>query len=186
MTSISYIHDLEKMKPLINILIRSHRPEKLKACLSSISEQTYENKLIWLDENGGGMPDFTYNGLCNKLKAKIDDGWFFFLDDDDTLWSSTSLAEIAEHLANPNEAVICQFSRNGWLKPTDEMIKGECFIEGQIGMPCLFLHHSQKDVANIPSTENGDFLWISEVVSKLTPKYVPVIVVNSPQRSRGK
>ena len=174
------------MNPLINILIRSHRPDMLKNCLASVSEQTYENKLLWLDENGGAMPEFTYNNLCNKLKALISDGWFFFLDDDDTLFQPEALARISLHLDDTETAVICQFIRDGWKKPSDDMIQAKAIVPGQIGMPCLFLHSSKKDIADIRPTEDGDFLWIKEVASKMAVKFVPLIVVNSPKRNFGK
>jgi hypothetical protein len=173
------------MPELINILIRTHRPNKLKECLSSVSLQNYDDKLIWLDENGGGMSDFSYNTLCNNLKAKVSDGWFFFLDDDDVLFSESSLSEISKHLTDPEVAVICQFCRNGFVKPANFMIRERQIIEGQIGMPCLFLHHSKKHIADIPATENGDYLWIKKVAELMEVKFVEVIVVNSPTRSYG-
>ena len=171
---------------MINILIRTHRPDKFKLCMESIAEQTYKDITVIPHENEGGLPDFEYNLLCNDLKARVEDGWFFFLDDDDTLFQPESLSRISIHLDDPEKAVICQFIRDGWKKPSDDMIRLRSIVPGQIGMPCLFLHHSKKDIADIRGTEDGDFLWIKEVASKMEVKFVNVIVVNSPKRNFGK
>lgn len=171
---------------MINILIRTHRPELLTRCLTSVGQQTYTDTMVLLSENKGNMPGYSYNSLCNELKSRVTQGWFFFLDDDDYLFHNNVLAEIAEHLSDPETAVICQFLRNGWKKPNDHMILYEELVEGQIGMPCLFLHHTKKDLADIQPVENGDFLWINEIKSKMKVKFVRQIVVNSPRRSYGK
>ena len=58
-------------------------------------------------------------------------------------------------------------------------------ISGKIGLPCIFLHHSKKNIADVQATEDGDYRFIKEVASKMPVKFVKQIVVNSPKRSYG-
>ncbi len=169
---------------MINILIR-HKPSRtaeLTACLNSITAQTYKHFHIqvYRDRETNPKP-YHYNLFCNELKAQVTEGWFFFLDDDDYLNTPTALADIAKHLTNPNEAVICQMKRDERrIKPRTAEI-----ISGKIGMPCMILHHTQKDLADIPAEDNGDYLWIKAVTSKIPYKFVEKILVCSPKRNYG-
>lgn len=170
------------MGEVINILIRHKPPRRITPTLESISMQTYRHVNISIYQDNAPAPfPFHYNLFCNELKDKVTDGWFFFLDDDDFLNSPTALADIAPHLTNPNEAVIVQFKRGEHkVKPRNGEI-----ISGKVGMPCLILHHSQKHIADIQAEDNGDFLWIKAVTSKIPYKFVPKILVNSPCRNYG-
>jgi len=120
------------------------------------------------------------------MKAAINDGWFFFLDDDDMLNSPDALQQVAQELTNTKQAVICQFKRGEHkLKPTGGDIRNRVIRSGGVGMPCLILHHSQKHIADIPAEDNGDYLWIKSVCEKLPVKFVEKILVNSPKRNYG-
>lgn len=170
--------------PLINILIRTMptREAALTRCLQSVREQTYKNYNLFIhnDKSVTKFP-YHYNLFCNEMKAEINDGYFFFLDDDDFLLDNTALERVAKHLTDKNEAVICQMIRqDGRVKPVSHDIRS-----GKIGMPCLILHHSHKHIADIPAEDNGDFLWIKEVSEKLAVRYVDLVLVNSPRRGYG-
>lgn len=188
-------------KPLINILIRTTkgRLELLDRCLKSIYSQTYLNTniIICYDyDDFPAMPSFYvqpnlalgayyYNDYCNFLKAKVPNGWFFFLDDDDYLVNGTALERIAQHFEG-NSAIICQMSRdNGKVKPSDELMDLRQITSGKIGLPCLVLHSDHIALSDIAPVENGDYLWIKSITNAVEPKFVKEVLVHSPKRSFG-
>src|SRR5690242_2433625 len=129
-------------QPLINILIRtSNRPELFTRCLESVRQQTYKNYHIvvgydrftaldyipedlekWSVSAHDESQPYYYDIYCNILKMTVKHGWFFFLDDDDTLATPTVLEELAAHLTEPG-AIICQMLRNNFPKPRGNYIK---------------------------------------------------------------
>ena len=155
-------------------------------CMESIAEQTYNDIVVIPHENEGGLPDYEYNLLCNDLKDRVEDGWFFFLDDDDTLFNRDAIAGLVPFLNDPETAVICQFMRGTWAKPPYDFIREGVIADGHIGLPCLVLHSSKKNIADIKNAENGDYLWIKEVSEKMPVKFVQHVLVNSPKRNYGK
>jgi hypothetical protein len=133
----------------------------------------------------GPRKDFSYNLLCNDLKADVPkDSYFFFLDSDDTL-TPGAIERIKPHL-RPDTAIICQFYRGQKLKPSNELMDQQRIVRGKIGMPCIILHHSKKDIADFISTEDADYRFIKEVSEKMPVKWVKEALVNSPKRSFGK
>lgn len=191
--------------PKINILIRTkNRPLAFSSCIESIKKQTYTNYNIIVYDNStitsyirwgtyqvikDNTPckGYEYNLFCNALKEEVYEGYFFYLDDDDTLENENSLSEIAVELTDQNQAVICQFLRRGIIKkPSDDLIDKKLIINGRIGMPCIILHHTHKNIAKFTDKVNADFLFIKEVSQKLPCKFVKKILVNSPHRNWGK
>ena len=196
------------MNPLINILIRhtAGREVSYYKALDSIAKQTYKNVRIVVGYDFSSshfsipgnvfdvflkadksLGEYFYNDYCNTLKKHVNEGWFFFLDDDDFLASDTALEELSKHLVEDYHAVVYQMSRdNGRVKPAIELIKEGAVVSGRIGLPCLVLRSRLNSIADIPAVENGDFLWIKEVTDKVPTKFVKLVVVHSPQRSFGK
>lgn len=170
------------MTPLINILIRSHRPALLESCLASID---YDNTNVILYQDRGPTAGYDYNLFCNDLKERVTDGWFFFLDDDDTVIPG-ALNRIAEYLTEPDRPVVCQFMRGMRVKPYYELMQMRVVKRGHIGMPCLFLHVKHKNVASFDNTEYADFNFIYTVSRKLNCKFVTIPVVKSERRNYGK
>lgn len=190
--------------PLINILIRtSYRPGAFARCMESIKVQTYRNIRIVIaydDESAlryipagidkmrvrqiGHIP-YYYDLYCNNLKLAVDEGWFFFLDDDDALTSPTVLQELSEHLAGPHEAIICQFLRNGVPKPADNYIRNGVIREGKIGLPCLVLHSKHKELSGLDGQKAGDYRYIKEVTSQVRTKFITLPLVSAGPRSHG-
>jgi hypothetical protein len=152
-----------------------------------VFDQTYGNwKIKEHVETGKGSIPFHYNLYCNLLKARANDGWLFFLDDDDTLANPNVLTEISKHLTDPDTAIICQFLRGDRPKPADMLMDAGKIVRGKIGLPCIFLHHSKKHIADFVATEDADYRFIKEVASKMKVKFVKQVVVSSPRRSFGK
>lgn len=190
--------------PLINILIRtSYRPEQFARCMESIQAQVYRNIRIVIayDDDSAlryippgidkmrvrqiGHIPYYYDLYCNNLKLAVDDGWFFFLDDDDILISPTILQELSEHLTGPHEAIICQFLRNGVPKPRDNYIKNRIIAEGKIGLPCLVLHSKHKALSGLDGEKSGDYRYIKEVTDQVNTKFIALPLVSAGPRSHG-
>ncbi len=184
-------------QPLINILIRtSHRPDLFKRAIRSVQTQTYRNVNVIIGCDTEESWDYTrgyiayrmhrdltanhyWNLYCNQLKSLVKEGWFFYLDDDDYLVNSNALTNIAEHLINPDEGVICQMLRNGKPKPRKELMEQKKIECGRIGAPCLFLHSSKKDIANWDGFKAGDYRWIKNVSLRLPMKFIQTVVVQT-------
>jgi glycosyltransferase involved in cell wall biosynthesis len=190
--------------PLINILIRtSNRPAAFARCIESIKAQSYNriNAIIGYDNPAAldyisdslervyvkadkALPYF-YDLYCNELKRKVKDGWFFFLDDDDTLASPTILQQLSEHLTSPHEAIICQFLRNGVPKPRDNYIRNKVIAEGKVGLPCLVLHSKHKALSGLDGQKAGDYRYIKEVVNQVPTKFIALPLVDAGARGHG-
>jgi len=190
---------------LINILIRtSYRPAQFARCLGSVKGQTYKNVRVivglddigalhyipkdiesWNVSNESDCPYF-YDQYCNTLKLKAAIGWFFFLDDDDTLASPTVLQQLSEHLTGPHEAIICQMLRNGVPKPADNYMRNKVIWEGKIGLPCLVLHSKHKALSGLDGQKAGDYRYIKEVTDQVNTKFITLPLVNAGTRSHGK
>lgn len=187
----------------INILVRtSHRPTAFARCLSSIHAQTYKNinlivsfdnakALDYIPDNAISLPvysngkPFGYNLYCNELKQLVTNGWFFFLDDDDELAYPECLEDLSRYLLDPNEAIVCQFLRNEKPKPVVELMNQGLIIKGQIGMPCIVLHHTQKNVAHFKAQEDGDHLFIQDVQRKMPVRFIHHVLVSAGERGMG-
>jgi hypothetical protein len=93
---------------------------------------------------------------------------------------------MAKHLINPQEAVICQFLRGGKKKPSNEMINNKEIVCGQIGMPCIFLHSINKEIATFDDTATADYSFIKQISNLMPTKFVSIPVVMSMKRAHGK
>jgi hypothetical protein len=189
---------------MINILIRtSYRPVAFKRLLDSIANQTFKNIRILVsyddDRALSYIPEgiekirvykteklFWYDEYVNDLKELVTSGWFCVIDDEDWLIDNTALERVYKHLMGTS-GLICQFSRGGRLKPSNEQIKNKHIVRGKIGMPCLFLHHSHKKAADLDGCRSAsDFHWIKMVSRKVKLKFISEVVVYSEKRSYGK
>lgn len=186
------------MQPLINILIRtSNRPDLFRRCIESIENQSYKSIRIIIgydqvsarhyipfEYESFKMPindlqPYYWNLHCNQLKQLVNEGWFFFLDDDDFLYSDLSLETVSKLLVDPDEGVIVQMLRKGRPKPPADFIENKRIVKGKIGMPCLFLHYSQKDIAYFDGEKAADYRWIKEISNILPLKFHQLIVVQT-------
>lgn len=184
-----------EIKPLINILIRtSNRPSSFKRCLDSITSQDYPNIRIIIgydNENAlryipkgletvfvsanRDLP-FFYDEYLNQMMQLVDDGYLWAVDDDEVV--------------NPN--VISQFplQGNGFIlqlqRQNNIVPKDLNFKPGTVGMPCMILHHSLKNISHISGSGQGDFYWISKVLKQVQLPFVPIIGVYSANRGFGR
>jgi cellulose synthase/poly-beta-1,6-N-acetylglucosamine synthase-like glycosyltransferase len=180
------------MSELINILIRtSNRPEQFKRCLQSVVSQNYDNIriIVSADREVNYIPaglelikvsadkslPYFYDCYCNDLKSLVNEGWFMFLDDDDIL-----VKNVLSQIELNHKAIIHQLQRQSTIVPKDLNFK-----RGLIGMPCLMLHHSLKNLADIPGTGCGDYVWVSEVMKRHPVVFRELITVYSFGRGLG-
>lgn len=132
----------------------------------------------WSVHYGDKLNDYSYNCYCNILKQEVEVGYFFFLDDDDFIIPG-ALEKIEPYLQE-DRALICQMLRNGRPKPTNGKIE-----RGYIGLPCMVLHHSHKNLADVGANEYGDYDWIKSVTDQISYKFVPIPLVNAGKRNHG-
>lgn len=161
---------------MITALIRTHpgRGELTKRAILSATS----NGCKYIVYNGEKVNDYSYNLYCNELKAQVTEGHFFFLDSDDFIIPG-SLKKIEPYLEN--KAIVCQMLRNGFAKPRIGQV-----VRGQIGLPCLILHHSLKFIANVTDNEYGDYDYIKAVTKKVPWIFLKIPLVNAGSRSHGK
>lgn len=127
---------------------------------------------------------FFYDGYCNDLKERVTRGYFAFLDEGDVILPDALKA--LSHVLPGTNGVICQFSRAGKLKPSLKRIFSKQIIRGKIGMPCLFLHHTHKNVADFDGSQPAaDYHWIKAVSRKVALKFVNIPVVYAEKRDKG-
>lgn len=187
---------MNEEKPLINILIRtSNRPTTFMRLLNSITDSDYPNiRIIVGYDNEQALRyipkgletifvsadrslPYWYDEYCNILSELVTEGYYFYADDDDKLIDSNVLSRLP--LTGPG--LIVQLQRQNNIVPRDLNYR-----KGQIGMPCLILHHSLKKVAYIKGNGAGDYFWIKEVTSQIEIPFVPIVVVYSFAKGNGK
>lgn len=186
------------MDKKVTILIRtSNRPILFNRALASVYSQTYKNIDVIVSYDTENRPDYIpediktikvtkqegeafYNLYLNDLKEQVNDGWFFFLDDDDYLQRINSLEFLVPHLT-PITATMCQFIRKERRKPLTNIIES-----GKVGLPNIILHHSQKNLAKFDSAMNADYKFIKSISEQIPVKFVPLVLVETDRRSRGR
>lgn len=199
-------------KPLINILIRtSYRPKSYVRMIESINNQTYKNINLIVSYDDDRAKDyidkealktkfpigiikvlkdltksFFYDNYVNELKNLVKTGYFFVLDDSDILSSTNALESLVREL-NDSDGVLCQMSRNGRLKPRNDLMQTKRIIKGKVGMPCLVLKSEHKNLAYLDgSIGAADYYWIKEVSEKVKLKFCKIVLVECGERDNGK
>jgi hypothetical protein len=117
----------------------------------------------------------------------VNGGWFMCMDDDDFLDSPKALETLSKQLYDPLTAIICQFRRKGRPKPADSLIDRGIIKKGHIGLPCIILHYSAKNKANMKGdVDYDDYNFIKEISEKMPVRFVKQVVVCTDRRSWGK
>ena len=162
---------------MITCLIRTHPGRELS---TQVAVQSAENSgCKYKIFTGETVADYTYNLYCNVMKQWVNDGYFFFLDSDDFIIPG-AIEKIKPHL-EPGKALIVQMLRNGVPKPARAEI-----VKGRIGLPCILLHHSHKNIADVEATETGDFSFIQNVCKRIPWKFLAIPLVNVGKRNYGR
>jgi hypothetical protein len=66
------------------------------------------------------------------------------------------------------------------------MINNKEIVCGQIGMPCIFLHSINKEIATFDDTATADYSFIKQISNLMPTKFVSIPVVMSMKRAHGK
>lgn len=189
---------------VITLLIRtSYRPTLFNRLMESIKAQTFQNirVIVSYDDERAleYIPEeltkirvykdhsqaFFYDGYVNSLKEQVNTGYFVVIDDDEVLVDNDCVFKVSRHL-HGKSGVICQFSREGRLKPSNDLIRQKRIVRTKVGMPCLFLHHSLKNIAHLdPTRSASDYHWIKAVSLKVNLSFVPIVVAYADRRSNG-
>lgn len=189
---------------VITLLIRtSYRPILFNRLMESIKAQTFKNirVIVSYDDERAleYIPEeltkirvykdysipFFYDNYVNSLKEHVNTGYFVCIDDDEILIDNDCISKVSRHL-HGKSGVMCQFSREGRLKPSNDLILQKRIVRTKVGMPCLFLHHSLKNIAHLDGSRSAaDYHWIKEVSLKVNLKFVPIVVAYADRRSNG-
>lgn len=189
----------------IYVLIRTcNRPKLFKRCYQSVLDSTVKltpivvydseekpnyvpNDVISFAANKVQRIGCFYNLFCNDLLEKVSEmeqGYFFFLDDDDYIYHTSAVSRMIQHLEE-DKAVVCQFLRGHRLKPNNTLMRRKQIVSGMVGLPCIFLHTKHALLSKFNGNGNADYEYIKDVCSKIPTKFVTQAVVMSPTRSHG-
>lgn len=183
---------------LINILVRTHsRPELFSSCINSIYQQNLDCKIISSFDNTEDLnylvnyPEieaiylsisnthkYKFNLYCNHLMEHVQDGWIFFLDDDDMFLHPNSLKIILQNIETEFDLIIWKFLRpDGEIYPKniDNIKLGEI-------CSCNFCFHSRfKNLASWQSRKCGDYYFFSELISRFNfnIKLIPISLTSN-------
>lgn len=188
---------------MITILIRtSNRPKKFKRCVDSVLNQTYTDwKVIVCFDGDDYVPehdniskfeainyerkDYFWNLFCNDLKDKVNEGHFFFLDDDDELLNKDTLLKLSKQLEY-KQSYICRMTRNSELIPSKKTFKNQTIKRGQIGMPCFVLWHDHKNVVYFDNQKASDFRFIEKLSQLINLEWINEVLVKVNGESKGR
>lgn len=165
---------------MINILIRtSGRPKAFKRCIRSVLAQTFTDYRIIVSVDDKVTEKYVipydveyvkvvkrnrdltntapWNLYLNSLMALCNEGWIFFLDDDDYLADKNVLKEIHSMMNNPEALLMWKMAwPKGRVIPEDQHF-GFAPVRKHIGMPCFSFHTKWKDRIRFDSKRAGDY-----------------------------
>lgn len=180
---------------MITILIRtSNRPKKFKRCIDSVINQTYQDFKVIVCIDGDDYVgnhekiskfkapkhdriDYYWNLFCNDLKEKVSEGHLFFLDDDDILIDNEVLFRLSQ-LLEENKSYICRMKRKYDIFPTKNRFKNKTIIRGNIGMPCIILHHTHKSICDFDNQKASDYRFITNLSEAISLEWINFILVD--------
>jgi glycosyltransferase involved in cell wall biosynthesis len=188
---------------MITILIRtSNRPTQFKRCIDSILNQTYTDwKVIVCFDGDDYVPEhdnitkfpapnherkyYFWNLFCNDLKDKVNEGHFFFLDDDDELLNKDTLLNLSKKKED-KQSYICRMTRNSELIPSKKTFKNQTIKRGQIGMPCFVLWHDHKNIVYFDNQKASDFRFIDNLSKLINLEWINEVLVKVNGENKGR
>ena len=115
-----------------------------------------------------------YNLYCNELMDEVEEGWIFFLDDDDMLLHDKVVEEMVEVIkkVGKNTLLIWQMRYpDGKLLPPDDLMKRQTIKMTQIGAPCVGFHSKNKNNVRWDCWKAGDFRFIQALFRTIKRKH---------------
>lgn len=102
----------------------------------------------------------------NSLIDKVDDGWIFFVDDDDTLNGPNTLNIINANVSDPSKMYIFRMNYdNRRIIPGVNFNKN--IVVCDIATPNILIHKSKATLSKWPGKRMGDFAYISGLVDAM-------------------
>ena len=190
-----------------NILIRtSNRPNEFKRCLKSIYDQNYSNIfliigydnsdtlnyiqsenisinhiLIDLQRYWFSKFDYYYNLYCNELLKHVNNGWCFFLDDDDEIICPNTLYEInniiISHKIQKDFIIIFYTYRDDKILKVADKKNPQ---SGEISISSFLFHSKYSNLSIFTTNCAGDFDFFIGMFKNLNSCYFeyPIVKIN--------
>lgn len=173
----------------INILMRtSNRPRGFNRMIESIRTQTYKNYRIIVsvdnDETENYVKKYSdveyikmtpvtrtdpshcpYNLYFNSLINEVNEGWIFFIDDDDVLNGPNTLMKISKNVSDPDLLYVFRMQYTNRVVPNRNF--GKDIVGGDIATPNIIVNKKNAARSKWPDRRMGDFTYISGLVSEM-------------------
>lgn len=135
---------------------------------------------------------FPYNLYLKIAEQKIDNGWIFFLDDDDVFYDNDSLLELNENILNNCEDTMFIFKmlRKPTTVPSDDFFKrmkiGLPLVFGEIGASTICFHSKYKKYTVWDEWANSDYRTAKSLERVIkNKKFINKIFVNALNAGKG-
>ncbi|MBT4111497.1 hypothetical protein HOE37_06580 [Candidatus Woesearchaeota archaeon] len=184
----------------------AERPHYFKRVRDSLRSQTYTNirHIVATDNylsqryvqddtiNFRGIPDteiikvnreprknfehFPYNLYCNDLKAKVEEGWIFYLDDDNVFIKDNALELMLDYVSSEDDLLVFKVD---WLKkaiPSHSFGKEITFCDCDTA--CFLFHSKHKDLVDWEGVKGGDFKFFKELSTHLDVVWLNQTLLN--------
>lgn len=194
------------VKPIINILCRTYRPEYFKVCLESIKAQTYHNYALIVGSDTDcpyyplaeklfknyQKPDYIpeghyyapYNLYLNQLQKSCVTGWVLALDEDDAFRNEYSLQKIVDNIDNEDQLLIWKVQiLPNWEVPSYSFGKAITATDiSGIG----FLYHTKYNPVDWGCLSQGDYKVAKQLEAKgLKIKWINKVLTRTQKGPHG-
>lgn len=188
------------MNKTINILTRtSGRPNYFKENCKSIKAQTYPHikHIVCADDDYSfdyasrlcdhvvrldrpkkreeyGIMHSPYNLYCNRLMDEVEDGWIFFLDDDNIFKDDSSVNTIMNSTDSEDDLLIWKGEIHNKIIPSFSFGKGVALAD--IDTFCFMFHSKHKWAAQWDEVKESDFRVALKLFRLLKVKWIDKII----------
>lgn len=195
---------------LINVLTRTHRPNRLSKAIESLNSQTHKNIRQIFSVDSDFSENFIkqiiksndyvrnlriepndffhlpHNLYINSLLEMVDDGWVYILDDGDILIENTALELMIDTVESKDEVLLFQMIGNdGMVLPVDKEMSEMPKIS-RIGGSCIFVHSSIAKTIEWDNQRCADFRYIEACCKKASKvrRLTTVLIANQEAYSK--
>jgi hypothetical protein len=199
------IKEFNKQVPVYILVRTSGRPEFFKSMLESVKSQDYKNiflivhydnhedesyledKRIDLRIYGKPEPergDGFYNLYCNSLLDAIPvekngDGYFYFLDDDDILYSDNVISEFVKNAKRDHINVARVERWNGTIWPRRWKVQTSFQTE------CFLIHTDYRNMGRWWARKQGDHDYSRQITRELYINWIEDLYLAKAQEGKG-
>ena len=207
----SEINDIAKNLRKVNILMRvTYRPNYFNNCINSILIQTYKNIHIYIcydDDNCleylnkymTGYENITifkvipknkningfYNLYCNELLERVNNGWIFFLDDDNYLTNPHVIEFITNRIKNQDTIYFWQVKIGGNIIYPSKLDNIKKYSIDTAG---FMFNYKYKSTASWEAVRGGDYKFITNLLNNnptINRDFIPIMAVSTQHKLNG-